>query len=65
MFGFCFLVQGISAASQVSDPVITARLIATGQAVKPGGPQALADTLTQQAEQMATVAKALGLKAAN
>ena len=49
----------------VSDPVITARLIATGQAVKTGGPQALADTLMQQADQMATVAKALGLKAAN
>jgi tripartite-type tricarboxylate transporter receptor subunit TctC len=49
----------------ISDPVITERLVATGQLVRPGGPDELAKTLKQQAEQMATVAKALGLKAAN
>ena len=47
----------------VSDPAITEKLVATGQAVNPGGPDELAQTLKQQAEQMATVAKALGLKA--
>jgi tripartite-type tricarboxylate transporter receptor subunit TctC len=47
----------------VSEPAITERLVATGQAVNLGGPDELAQTLRQQAEQMATVAKALGLKA--
>jgi tripartite-type tricarboxylate transporter receptor subunit TctC len=47
----------------VSEPAITERLVATGQAVNLGGPDELAQTLKQQAEQMATVAKALGLKA--
>jgi tripartite-type tricarboxylate transporter receptor subunit TctC len=49
----------------VSDPAITQRLTATGQAVRLGGPAELTKTLRQQAEQMATVAKALGMKAAN
>jgi tripartite-type tricarboxylate transporter receptor subunit TctC len=48
----------------VSDKDITEKLVATGQAVRPGGPSELAQTLKQQAEQMATVASALGLKAA-
>jgi tripartite-type tricarboxylate transporter receptor subunit TctC len=47
----------------VSDPVISERLVATGQAINLGGPEDLTKTLRQQAEQMATVAKALGLKA--
>lgn len=46
----------------VADPEITKRLIATGQAVRTGGPDELAETLRQQAAQAATVAKALGLK---
>lgn len=46
----------------VADPDITKRLVATGQAVRPGGPDDLAQTLKQQASQAATVAKALGLK---
>ena len=49
----------------VSDPVITERLVSTGQAVRTGGPDELANTLKEQAAQMATVAKALGLKTAN
>jgi tripartite-type tricarboxylate transporter receptor subunit TctC len=49
----------------VSDPAITQRLTATGQAVRLGGPAELTKTLRQQAEQMATVAQALGMKAAN
>jgi tripartite-type tricarboxylate transporter receptor subunit TctC len=48
----------------VSDPEITAKLTATGQAVRPGGPADLTATLKRQAEQMATVAAALGMKAA-
>jgi tripartite-type tricarboxylate transporter receptor subunit TctC len=47
----------------VADPVITERLLATGQAVRTGGPEELSKTLKQQAQQMATVAKVLGLKA--
>jgi tripartite-type tricarboxylate transporter receptor subunit TctC len=47
----------------VDDPVITERLTATGQAVRTGGPEELTKTLKQQAQQMATVAKVLGLKA--
>jgi tripartite-type tricarboxylate transporter receptor subunit TctC len=46
----------------VADPVITERLVATGQAVRTGGPAELTKTLKQQAQQMATVAKVLGLK---
>ena len=47
----------------VSDPAITQKLIDTGQAVRLGGPDELAATLKDQAEQMAIIAKALGLKA--
>ena len=46
----------------VSDQAITQKLIDTGQAVRLGGPDELAQTLKEQAEQMATVAKVLGLK---
>jgi tripartite-type tricarboxylate transporter receptor subunit TctC len=46
----------------VADPEITKRLIATGQMVRTGGPAELAQTLKEQAAQMATVAKTLGLK---
>jgi hypothetical protein len=49
----------------VSEPVITERLINTGQAARTGVPDELAKTLKEQAAQMATVAKALGLKTAN
>lgn len=47
----------------VAEPDITKRLVATGQAVRTGGPAELAETLRQQAAQAATVAKTLGLKA--
>ena len=46
----------------VADPEITKRLVATGQTVRTGGPAELAQTLKEQAAQMATVAKTLGLK---
>jgi tripartite-type tricarboxylate transporter receptor subunit TctC len=48
----------------VAEPEITKRLVATGQAVRTGGPDDLAQTLKQQAAQAAMVAKALGLKGA-
>ncbi len=48
----------------VNDPEITKRLVATGQAVRTGGPDELAQTLKEQATQAATVAKTLGLKGA-
>ena len=48
----------------VAEGDVTKRLIATGQTVRPGGPADLVQTLNEQAAQMATVAKALGLKAA-
>jgi tripartite-type tricarboxylate transporter receptor subunit TctC len=47
----------------VADPEISKRLVATGQAVRTGGPEDLAQTLREQADQAATVAKTLGLKA--
>ncbi len=47
----------------VAEPDITKRLVATGQAVRTGGPAELTATLRQQAAQAATVAKTLGLKA--
>ncbi|HZO48040.1 MAG TPA: tripartite tricarboxylate transporter substrate binding protein [Xanthobacteraceae bacterium] len=47
----------------VAEPEITKRLVATGQAVRTGGPAELTETLNQQAAQAATVAKTLGLKA--
>jgi tripartite-type tricarboxylate transporter receptor subunit TctC len=49
-------------AAVVAEPEITKRLVATGQAVRTGGPDELAETLRQQAAQAATVAKGLGLK---
>ncbi|MPZ36989.1 MAG: hypothetical protein GEU95_02815 [Rhizobiales bacterium] len=48
----------------VAEPEITKRLVATGQAVRTGGPEELVQTLRQQADQAATVAKTLGLQAA-
>jgi len=48
----------------VNDPEITKRLVATGQAVRTGGPDELTQTLKEQASQAATVAKTLGLKGA-
>jgi tripartite-type tricarboxylate transporter receptor subunit TctC len=45
----------------IAEPAITERLIATGQTVRPGGPDELVQTLKRQAEQMSTVARALGL----
>ena len=46
----------------VSDKAIADRLLATGQVVRPGGPDALAQTIKQQSDQTATIAKTLDLK---
>ena len=53
---------GEDVVAVVADPEITKRLVATGQMVRTGGPAELAQTLKEQAAQMATVAKTLGLK---
>ena len=53
---------GKDVVAVVADPEITKRLVATGQMVRTGGPAELAQTLKEQAAQMATVAKTLGLK---
>jgi tripartite-type tricarboxylate transporter receptor subunit TctC len=49
----------------VTEPEISERLVATGQLVRTGGPEEMTKTLKEQAAQMATIAKELGLKAAN
>lgn len=49
----------------ISDKAIVDKLVATGQAVRPGGPNELAQTLKEQAAQMKKVADALGMKAAS
>jgi tripartite-type tricarboxylate transporter receptor subunit TctC len=49
----------------VSDKTITDRLLATGQVVRPGGPKELADTIKEQSELTARIAKVLELKPKN
>jgi tripartite-type tricarboxylate transporter receptor subunit TctC len=46
----------------VGDPVITGRLIATGQIVSPGTPAEFAAAIDEQAGHFAAFAKALGIK---
>lgn len=53
---------GKDVVAVVAEAEITKRLTATGQIVRTGGPAELAQTLKEQAAQMATVAKTLGLK---
>jgi tripartite-type tricarboxylate transporter receptor subunit TctC len=54
------IAADIIAAS--SDPAIAPKIAATGQDMVPAGPEELAQTLKQQAEQAAAVAKVLGLQ---
>jgi tripartite-type tricarboxylate transporter receptor subunit TctC len=49
----------------VADPVITERLLATGQVVRPGGPAELAETIKEQSELTARIADTLELKPKN
>jgi tripartite-type tricarboxylate transporter receptor subunit TctC len=49
----------------VADPVITERLLATGQVVRPGGPAELAATIQEQSDLTARIADTLELKPKN
>jgi tripartite-type tricarboxylate transporter receptor subunit TctC len=49
----------------VSDKAIAGKLLATGQVVRPGGPNELAATIKEQSELTAHIAKALELKPKN
>ena len=49
----------------VSDPIITERLLATGQVVRPGGPAELAATIKEQSDMTARIADTLELKPKN
>ena len=48
----------------VSDPAISAKLVASGQVVNPGGPAEFAADLKAQRETVAAIGKTLGIKAA-
>lgn len=48
--------------SAASDPSISQKIAATGQDMVPAGPEELAATLKQQADQAASVAKVLGMQ---
>jgi tripartite-type tricarboxylate transporter receptor subunit TctC len=48
-----------------SEPTMSERIAATGQDMVPAGPEELAQTLKQQTEQAATVAKVLGMQRKN
>jgi tripartite-type tricarboxylate transporter receptor subunit TctC len=49
----------------ISDKAIADKLLATGQVVRPGGPKELAETITEQSDLMARIAKVLELKPKN
>ncbi|MFN3349349.1 Bug family tripartite tricarboxylate transporter substrate binding protein [Pseudorhodoplanes sp.] len=49
----------------VSDKTVADRLLATGQIVRAGGPAELAETIKEQSERTALIAKELGLKPKN
>jgi hypothetical protein len=46
----------------VDDPDIAARLIGSAQVVNPGGPAALEAAMQEQTEQVARIARALGMQ---
>ena len=45
----------------IADPEIAAKLMASAQALKPGGPAELAQSVGEQTEQVAAIAQALGI----
>jgi tripartite-type tricarboxylate transporter receptor subunit TctC len=45
----------------IADPELAARLVATAQVLKPGGPAALSQSVAEQTEQIAAIAKTLGI----
>jgi tripartite-type tricarboxylate transporter receptor subunit TctC len=46
----------------IIDPELAARLVATAQVLKPGGPAELSHSVAEQTEQIAAIAKALGIQ---
>jgi tripartite-type tricarboxylate transporter receptor subunit TctC len=46
----------------IADPVVTERLVATGQIVSPGTPAEFAAAIDEQAAHLASFAKALGIR---
>jgi len=53
---------GADVVAAASDPMVAQRLAPTGQAMKPGGPAALATALVSQATRAAEIAKVLGME---
>jgi tripartite-type tricarboxylate transporter receptor subunit TctC len=45
----------------IADPELAARLVATAQVLKPGGPAELSQSVAEQTEQIAAIAKTLGI----
>jgi len=46
----------------IKDPAIAAKLVATGQAVNPGGARAFAASIQQQIDQVTEIANLVGMK---
>ena len=56
---------GADVVAVVNDPGISQRIASSGQDVRTGGPDAMAQTLKQQAQRAAEIAKILGMTAKN
>jgi tripartite-type tricarboxylate transporter receptor subunit TctC len=56
---------GADVIAAVKDPTISERIGKSGQAVRPGGPDVLTETLKRQAARTAEIAKVLGMKPKN
>jgi tripartite-type tricarboxylate transporter receptor subunit TctC len=53
---------GADVIAAAKDPDVTAKISSTGQDVRPGGPEELAETIKQQTANTAAVAKILGME---
>jgi tripartite-type tricarboxylate transporter receptor subunit TctC len=53
---------GADVVAAIADPEISAKLIASAQVINPGGPAELAAAVREQTEQIAAIAKALGVQ---
>jgi tripartite-type tricarboxylate transporter receptor subunit TctC len=56
---------GADVSAVVTAPAVVERLAITGQVVNAGGPREMAESLKQQSDQLAVIAKELGLKRAD
>jgi len=56
---------GADVVAVVNDPAISQRIASSGQDVRTGGPDEMAQTLKQQAQRAAEIAKVLGMTAKN